>query len=123
MSSNLICVLIYSLKKCVFKHGFKDSVVLKLLSNLQKYIHITLCLHLGKLQHLESPILLTKHGAKYFLGIWKIFNITKSTNLACQMRFQEGIRSFNYLIFSIYNHSFFSSYEIAVGKNIRQKLK
>ena len=88
MLYNLTCVLIYSLAKCVLKHGFKDSFVLKLLSNLQKYIHITLCLQLGELQHLESTVFLTKHRTKYFLGIWEIFNITNSTNLDCLMQFQ-----------------------------------
>ena len=39
------------------------------------------------------------------------------------MQFQCRIISFNYLNFDIDNYHFFSSYEIAVGKNVRQELK
>ena len=39
MLSNLPCVLIYSLTKCVLEDGFKDSCALKSLENLQKYNH------------------------------------------------------------------------------------
>ena len=39
MLSNLICVLIYSPSKFVLEDSFKDSCVLKILENLQKYIH------------------------------------------------------------------------------------
>ena len=36
MLSNLTCVLIYALTKCILEDGFKGSCVLKLLQNLQK---------------------------------------------------------------------------------------
>ena len=39
MLSNLICVPIYSPSKFVLEDSFKDSSVLKILENLQKYIH------------------------------------------------------------------------------------
>ena len=39
MLSNLICVPIYSPSKFVLEDSFKDSCVLKILENLQKYIH------------------------------------------------------------------------------------
>ena len=39
MLSNLICVPIYSPSKFVLEDSFKDSSVLKILENLQRYIH------------------------------------------------------------------------------------
>ena len=39
MLSNLTCVLIYSLTKCVIEYDFRESCVLKILLNLGKYIH------------------------------------------------------------------------------------
>ena len=73
---------------------------------------------------IESPLVWTKCSTKYnLLGICKIFSITNSTNMDCHMWFQKGIISFNYSNFSIHNYPFFSSYEIAVGKIVRQQLK
>ena len=39
MLSNLICVPTYSPSKFVLEDSFKDSSVLKILENLQRYIH------------------------------------------------------------------------------------
>ena len=62
-------------------------------------------------------------SAKYnFLGIYEIFSITNSANLDCQMLFQWGIISSDYWNFDIDNYSFLSSYEIAIGKNVKQQL-
>ena len=51
---------------------------------------------------------LNKALVKYnFLGIYKIFNITNSANLDCQMRFLKGMISFDYSSFNIDDYSFF----------------
>ena len=39
MLSNLTCVLIYSLTKCVIEYDFRESCVLNILLNPGKYIH------------------------------------------------------------------------------------
>ena len=52
------------------------------------------------------------------LWIDEIFNITNSTNLDCQIWFQQGMINFDYSNFNINNYSFFSLYEIVVGKNV-----
>ena len=55
----------------------------------------------------------------YFIVLF-IFvrSITNSTNLDFQMWFQSGIISFNYSNFDIDNYSFFSLYEIVLGKSV-----
>ena len=70
----LTCVLIYSLRKCVLEDGFKDSCVLKVLLNVQKFIPDELSLF--------SMKSCTKDN---FSGIDETFNMTNSTNLDCQM--------------------------------------
>ena len=71
---------------------------------------------------IELQLVWMKRSAKYnLLGICEI--LQNSTNLDCHMWFQWGIIGFDYSNFPIHNNHFFSSYEIAVGKNVRQQLK
>ena len=55
LQSNLTCVLIYSLTKCVLKYGFKESCVLK---NFVKLAEICpwQSLLLRNLQYLKPPL-------------------------------------------------------------------
>ena len=69
-----------------------------------------------------------KHSAKYnFFGIYEIFNITITVNIWTAKfdfnKFQYGIINSGDQDFGIDSYSFFSSYEIVVGKNVRQQLK
>ena len=80
---NWTCVLIYS--KCVLEDGFKGRYVLKILWNLGRYTHDG-----DYYQELTVFRIATffwmKPPARYnFLGVYKTFNITNSTNLDCQM--------------------------------------
>ena len=64
-----------------------------------------------------------KHSAKYnFFGIYEIFNITITAKFNFN-KFQYGIINSDDQDFGIDSYSFFSSYEIVVGKNVRQQLK
>ena len=116
-----LCILIHSLTKSALEDYSWQICSEKFVKFAEE--HPWRSLLLRKLQNLEFPLLWTKCSAKYILGIYKIFNITSSINLDCQMQFQCRIISFNYLNFDIDNYRFFSSYEIAVGKNVRQELK
>ena len=76
------------------------------------------------LQYLESPLFSKKRSAKHiFVGIYEMFNITSSTNLDSQMWSKKRIISFDDSNFVMDNYCFFSSYEIAVGKKVKQQLR
>ena len=74
--------------------------------------------------HQISPLFWTMRSTKYnFLGIYEIFNITKSQYLDCQNWFHWGIISFDDQNFGVDSYSFFVSYEIVADNNIRQQVK
>ena len=115
MLSNLTCFLIYSLRKCVL--GFKTGVFWKFCKT---------CRNISTTEFSVKVVTVFRVVTFFneviceikFPGIDEIFYITNSTNLDCQMWFQRGMINFDYSNFKIDNYSFFSSYEIIVGKNV-----
>ena len=102
-----------------FQRGFCSKIFAKFAGKYPWRI-----LLLRKVQYVDSQLFWTKHSTKYnLLGIYGIFNITNSKCLDCQIWCQQGIKSFNHPNFDINHLSFFSSYEIVVGKNVRLEIK
>ena len=70
-------------------------------------------------QYLVSSLFWMERFAKCnILGTYKILNITNSTNLGCQVWFQQGITGFDYSNYDVNNYSFSGSHKIVVGKNV-----
>ena len=108
MLLNSICVLTYSLTKCVLQDGAIDSCSKNYAIFVGKYPLWSLLSR--KVQYEESQIFCMKRSTKYnFLGIYEIFNITNSPNLNCSMWLKQGIIIFGDSNFNIEIDSFFKS--------------